>query len=753
MHESDCGADEAWWMELWSRWLERNPKVSFSITMAATVLLAVWLPRLSFDTDPNATFASNNEASRDLARLHGTFGPDDTEIAMMLSGDRLLEPDSLEAFRILRNKIRELPEVDSFTSILDLRKPGSVSPLIPRYVSESFDSNELLQDLSRHPVASKQMISEDGKILVAVVTMRGDSVSVDSSASLIEKLRQVAGDYERSTGSKIRLAGHPPIRVDVLLTIQRAMFFGCTAAIIVSLLVSLLMFRKAGPMVAVLVAPFIGSVWTFGWIALAGVEVGGLLTALPNLVFVVGLTDSVHLVLEYQRHLRIGNDRRESVRRALIHVGPACFLTSLTTFIGFGSLALSKTSSVQQFGTWSAIGTTLVLLAVITVLPLILLLLPATWMQPSRVAVHQLPSGIAKILFPALRRPILTTLTAICLSLTLFFPAITQQPDIVWTEAIPDDSSSVIAMRQADQRIGGALPLYVMISWPDSEIFPNDKILSAAAETHRILRATPKMNAEFSMLNVLATAPGNGLRAKYRSLQTGGSKTMDRLLNPAQRSMLVQAKVPNDGAHALNQRVSSLESDIAALSKRFPGFKFSVTGTIVAASKNMNAIIVDLARSLGFAAACIFLVFTLAFRSLRIGLVSFIPNVLPLLVAAASLHLLGLPLQITSAVTFSLCLGLAVDDTIHVIVRFRSMQKIHSDPRRAMEAALTQVGPALVVTTLILLGGFCALMVSPLPSIRLFSTMSVVILISALAGDLLLLPGMLLCGWGKRTPT
>ncbi len=297
--------------------------------------------------------------------------------------------------------------------------------------------------------------------------------------------------------------------------------------------------------------------------------------------------------------------------------------------------------------------------------------------------------------------------------------------------------------------IGGALAAYVMITWPEDESFPSQSILAAAAQTQAILRDSPEFNAEFSILNLLAVAPGQGIHEKYRIINQASTNKLDRVLRTKNRSLLVSARVPNDGAFALNQRLRFVERRLDDLADQFPGFEFTLTGTVVAASKNMNAIIVDLARSLAIAAALIFVVLTIAFRSLTIGCLSVIPNVLPLLVAASSLHLLGLPLQITAAVTFSLCLGLAVDDTIHVLMRFRAVQVHEPNPLRAMEQALSQVGPALVVTTLILLGGFVALSTSPLPSIRLFSILSAAILVAALVGDLVLFPAMLVFGTRK----
>ena len=137
------------------------------------------------------------------------------------------------------------------------------------------------------------------------------------------------------------------------------------------------------------------------------------------------------------------------------------------------------------------------------------------------------------------------------------------------------------------------------------------------------------------------------------------------------------------------------------------------------------------------------MVLTVAFRSLRIGCLTIVPNILPLLVTAAGLSLLGMPLQITSALTFSLCLGLAVDDTIHVAARYRLSLNECKDPQLAIEDTIRHVGSALIVTTVILLGGFAAMLTSPMPGVQLFAFLSGITLIAALIGDLFLFPAML----------
>ncbi len=300
-------------------------------------------------------------------------------------------------------------------------------------------------------------------------------------------------------------------------------------------------------------------------------------------------------------------------------------------------------------------------------------------------------------------------------------------------------------MQRADTAIGGALLAYVMIRWPHDQTFPSQQIVSAAARTQQALRQAPGFAADFSILNILAATPGRSIADRYQRFSRIRKSLRSNLINPAEQTLLVTPRVRNDGAAALGGRLEHLEQLLQEIRTEFPDFSVTVTGTVVAASKNMNAIILDLARSLAIAAVLIFAIFTIAFRSLRLGLLSVVPNTLPLLVTAAGLTLFGLPLQITSALTFSLCLGLAVDDTMHVLIRFRTANKYANNRQSAVTATIQHVGPALVITTLILLAGFTAMLASPLPGVRLFAALSALTLVTALIGDLMIFPAMLVC--------
>ena len=175
-------------IRLFARLLTSRPGLVLGFAVVVTLALATGLPRLGFDMHPNATFGSDNQASKNLNRLHSIFGPDDNDLVVLVEGDGLLEWESLQSLRKFRDQIRSIDEVEFVASIFDLNKPHAAMPLIPAYVTDSFDAGQVLKDLRRHPVANDHLISADGNMLMLLVRIRGESLAVSVISRLIDPL-------------------------------------------------------------------------------------------------------------------------------------------------------------------------------------------------------------------------------------------------------------------------------------------------------------------------------------------------------------------------------------------------------------------------------------------------------------------------------------------------------------------------------------------------------------------------------------
>ncbi len=755
-------------MYLVSRFMLDSWKLITCLIIAGSVFAVVGLLKLSFDVSPNDVFLSDNTASQQLQQLYRDFGHEDNEIVIVLEGDSLFEPDGLEQLRLYRDQLVDLPKITRVGSIFDLRDRRTGLLLVPRYLHPDFDVAKLKTQITQHPIGKNQLVSQDGSMLVLVVRVAGQSLPLSVLSAAVADVQKVSQSYEATTGCKPLLAGHLVIRAEPLESLRVSMVNGSLLASLVSACVSFLLFRGFWPVLICCAAPALGVLWTLGAMGWAGQQIGALGTVIPTLVMVIGLSDAVHLLLETRRQLAVGKTRDQAIMLMLSRTGPASLLTSLTTVIGIGSLLASQTQSVQQFGLCAALGSSFALLADLLVLPILIRHVSPRKLAGRNTSQNDLTKDCGElpisawtgwIAYFALKHAKLLAAFGIAVSIVLIVPAFRQEPDIIWTETLPRNSDATLALQRADEVMGGALRAHIIVQWPVQRQVSDAETLRVAGEVHQAVLQTEGISGPFSVLNVLETIPIKNLDARYRQARRLADEQLMRLVNEPKRRLVVSAQVPNEGAAVLETHLKPLETRLLEIEGRHPGYTIHVTGTVVAAARNMRSFIGDLGLSLAVASVLIFVVLTFAFRSLRLGLISIVPNALPLLVTAAGLVLWGYPLQITSALTFSLCLGLAVDDTIHVMMRYRQLIAPGNDPKSvssdqtvpgqesddgwAIRETINQVGPALAITTAILVSGFGAMLISPMPGIQMFSLLGCIILVTAFVGDLLILPAIL----------
>jgi hypothetical protein len=159
--------------------------------------------------------------------------------------------------------------------------------------------------------------------------------------------------------------------------------------------------------------------------------------------------------------------------------------------------------------------------------------------------------------------------------------------------------------------------------------------------------------------------------------------------------------------------------------------------------RNLYTIVTDLTKSLGSAALVIFAVLAIAYRSLRLGLIAIIPNMLPLLASATYMVVTRQPLEVVSVCCFTICLGIAVDDTIHFMSRYLEEFRDGGSQSEVIERSFKEVGTGMMMTTIVLVAGFSSVLTSDTRDHRVFGALGAITLITALLCDMFLLPALL----------
>lgn len=723
-----------------------------------TAVAGYGITQISINDNLADIFKADNPDYRQLVQFFDEFGADDNECVVVLQSDELFSRQSIAAIRRLTDGLDALPDVDRVYSILDIRRRAVGRVFVPLLPKDDADDEAFALARERalkHPLALGHLLSEDGNTMLLSARLAGGAVSTAEIRPTIKRIGNVVDASLSGTTIGASITGLPQLRADIYDCIQREEIKFGTVGLLVAVGIATFLFRRPVAVMIVCVPPLLGTFWTLGALGLAGEPINTFNSILPTLVMVVGFTDAVHFMMDIRRSRQQGLSRQDAAAMSLRHLFLPCLLTSVTTAIGFGSLVVAQIDVIQRFGIACATGAILNFFAVVPLVPLLVTtrlgkyVADGNHQSSTEAHAHRFLDPLVGWITHHAK-----TITAVASLVTVGLVVLASrlEPDNRIYNGIPAHSSSYRSLCHCDDVFGGALFTYVVVDWPGEHDLDSTEVLRALVDVHNVLGRPKELGTPFSVMNLLLALPHpkNRLSSAVKYLDSVPDDVVERFVRRDLGKAVVNVQTPDLGARVLAPVYADVDAELRRLEEKYPGFQLSLTGSTVVGSRNVNLMIVDLARSLALAAVVIFIVISLSYRSVRFGLLSILPNVFPLVCAAAILWLRGGALEMAAVTTFSVCLGIAVDDTIHLISRYCVERQHSQGVHDAVRRAVGKVGAALTVTTLTLVGGFGAGLLSDLPAIRLFSLLASVALLTALAAVVLVLPALLLCFGGGQ---
>ena len=314
---------------------------------------------------------------------------------------------------------------------------------------------------------------------------------------------------------------------------------------------------------------------------------------------------------------------------------------------------------------------------------------------------------------------------------------------------LPASGTVAQALARVDRELGGVIPVYVRFDWQTST--SPTQVLNAVRRARQALVAAPLVHPSLGPDQLVDALAGRVLPAlaspavrdglAFSALSGAPKEWLSPVIDLANRTAVLHARVPDAGSAALLPEFERVRQELAQIA--IPGVKAELVGAQVAYLETVTAVAHDLARSLVVAAVLILGTLAAAFRSLRLGLASVVPNVLPVAASAAGLAFFGVGVDVSALTALTLSLGIATDDTIHVLERWREARASGVPVEHAARYCVERTLPALALTTLTLSAAFVQLMTSDLGTIRTFGALAATTLAAAFIADVWLLPAFL----------
>jgi uncharacterized protein len=746
-------------------WTFERPVLSVAIVVALTVLAAVQIPRLETDPSAEGLMVAHDPARLFYEQVKRRFGSDNLTL-VLVKADDVFAPAVLRTVQRLTEgleRVDGVTRVESLTTVRNIRGEGdtlNTEPVVSLPVSDDpAETARIRRDSLGNRVFVGNIVSPDARataITVYTESKPRDRTFNERFTNDVEALiRQASGP-----GLVIYQIGGILARVTDQHYIDRDTRTIIPLGVVVLLLVLFLAFRTPQGMVIPTVTALLSIVWALGAMAYLGLPMNLLTSIVPSLLIAIGFTEDVHMIAEYHTLLERGRGKLEAIREMLHESSLPLAITSATTVVGFGTLVLTDVTMLVQFGWASSIG--LVANFVVTMLMVPLML--RYWPVPRRFRRSAFGDDVADGTFGRFmdglgrfnlkhRRAILVVAAAV--TVASLFGWLNLRVDTDFLTLFPKDS--VVRQRVADlgRSLGGALNFYVVVDTGRPDGIKDPQVLRKIAGLQDFLAGTGKVSKTVSVADYI--------RKLHREMN-GGDPAFEIIPDTAEQiaqyMLLLEgrdfAKFVDFDASAANivvrhnltgsHAISALRREIEDYIRRDfpPTLVVRPTGEAILTNNAVDFLAVNELQSLSWTFLVIALIHAALFMSLKAGLLSMIPNVIPVIAVYGLMGLVGIPLNISTALVATIAIGIAVDDTVHHMVTYNRQLQEHHDQERAMFETLRAQGRPIIYVSLALIASFMVLPFASLTSSVQFGLLSAFVMATALIGELTLTP-VLMC--------
>jgi len=706
-------------------------------TLASGVLLVT--RGLKRDYSLEAFVASKSDSYDLFRRVMDEFVSNELAV-IAIESDDIQSPDTLALTERLVTQVRSLDAVERATSWLDVL---SMLPSALRGVVGA--------SIRNHPLLVDNLISRDGKVSAIILQMAGERQTGTQRRSTVRALKQIVSKARVAhPNMRIVLAGPYVTLLDMYEYVDRDLLRFSAAAAVLLLVTLGLLFRRIGPVVFSLVVSLSATVCTLGVASALDLPVTLVTQMVVILVMVLSVATCVHLCLSddevYRRTPFL--DWQVRCRRVLSRMAAPCAAAVVTTAAGFGSVSISSITPVRMFGILMVVGLAFSLVAALVALPVLVRIRPTSLGDTKS---EQLPVLLRHLAVSVddHRGAVFVGFALIsalfCVSLTWlgfesdfvknFRPSseVRQSYEFIESRLSPTGSIEVVVRANDGGRV----------------LTPN--VVARMHEAGERVVATFDAVAKAMTIADLLTAAGGGLPTSSFGLQARmaiarglfGDDAVRNFVNSdvtaLRMNLRVREGISVDEKLAMARSIDSMVSDIVG-----SGYRTEVTGLYVFYATLVKELWEDQFRSLGLTVPLVFLVLVLVLRSVRAGLVAMVPTALPVLFCLGAMGWTGIAVNMTTAMMLSVTLGIAVDDAVHYLWRFRSALVRSGDHRMALKDAHGGVGRACVFTTVVIAGGFWILVLSEFLPTAYFGGLLGFTMGGALACDLILLPALVM---------
>jgi uncharacterized protein len=734
-----------------------RPKLTIFLVVIASLLAGWGMTLLRVDDSLSELFRTDTEEFRRYEEIDRRFPSSEYDVLVVVEGKDLLKKPQVEAFRRAMIDLQLTDGVEGIVSMLSARgKPdatGYAAPVVPDELPDGPAYDEIIKLLRSNEIIAGKFLSDDGELALSVLALDREAVKAHGAKKIIGNINDLLSKELAPVGLKSHLTGAPVMQLEIRNAVERDQLVYNGLGLLFGALIAVIFFKRVSLMLLAALPPVLAVLWSLGLLGWLGVKLNLFLNVMTPLVMVMGFADSMQMVSAIRIRLREGDTKLQAIRFAVRVVGPACVLAHGTALLSFIALLFSQSGLIRTFGGAGALAVCISFVAVMLVLPLmgIYLIRNEAKLARDRSPADGLMDGLGKLVGWIVDRvvhwPFVTTLIALVSFLFLGWGYLQLEPRYRLADQVPDREQALGATARIDQKLTGANPVHVMIEWKSGAPLFSPGPMAVIAKAQVVLEKEAGLGNVWSLESLrrwLKEAGDDRPETVQKYVGYLPEHLVRRFIAKEGDAVLVTGRLPDIDSSRILPVVEKIDKALDGVRKEHPDFRISVTGLPAIAARNSARMIGQLNEALPLCVAFAAVLLAIAFRSVFVGFISLLPGFYPVAASGAILWALGGGLEFSSVVALLVVFGLAIDALIHFFNRLSLEER--NEPRAdiAIRNARVLVGPAIILTTLVLAFGLGVTVFSDLPSLRMFGFVCATTLVASLLADLVFLPALIM---------
>ncbi|MCC7297710.1 MAG: MMPL family transporter [Bacteroidia bacterium] len=700
-----------------------------------------------------------------------TFGEDGNKLAIGFQSKELFKLGMFNDYLKLCN---DLATVNGVTEV--------ISPA--RLYNLSIDSNEKFQTslLIKNPLKSQEeldsvqdifqslrfyhglLYNDTSNVALAVVGLNDSVLNTNERNILIPRIQEMCEAFGTKHKVDMHYSGLPFIRTEYATNVRREIILFTIIAFFVTGLLILAFFRSISTLLISLLFIVIGVLTMLAVTALLGFKITILTGILPPVLVVVGVQNSIYLINKYHEEYRRHGNKARALQRIIARTGVATFLINFTTAIGFGTFYFTKTAILEQFGIVAFITINIIFFVNIIGIPVLYSFLPTpSDKQTQHLENKNVANFLSWVKFNAFNRKRRIYFWSVAVTLLGAVYIVKLKPLSYMVDDIPHTSKVYRDLEFFQRNFRGVMPFEVLVTTNEPGYASEPEAIVKVNSFQKAMRRFPELSKPMSVAEVVSFANqtvNEGDPAQYRvpsvldmaTIQgyfpdkKPGSKrsVVEGMIDSTKSKMRISYQMKDIGSVAMD----TLVDDVKQIADNiFPKdkYKVNITGTSAIFLKGNTYLYGSLVQSTLWALLIISLTMGLLFPSIKMIIISVIPNILPLLVTGGLMGYFHVPLKPSTILVFSIAFGITVDATIHFMTSFRR-HLFHNNVslREALSETIMEVGLSMIYTVVALFAGFMIFVFSRFEGTQSLGWLTAVTLFTGLVANLFLLPALLL---------